>query len=838
MVSAHALLACTRLTSRLIFLAAPSGAAELPRAAQQAAVRADYERAERFGSPAMDRLVYKAKVNANWIEGAPRFWYRNLVRGESEFILVDAKQGARQPAFDHARLAAALSAATGVVYQPGKLPFQSIQFAGDGRAISFDAGDAHYRCDLTTYRCTEAERSAEPEAVPSETKPVQAAPARDPNESPDGKWIAFVKNHNVFLRAKEGGGEVQLTMDGEEKNADGNLRGWSPDSTKLVAYRTQPGDHLEMHMIESRPKEGVRPLLRSHEYALPGDKLDVHELWVFEAVTRKGIKVQIEPIDWWGPPDVRWKKDSRHFTYEQTHRGFQRVRVIEVDAATGKARTVIDERSNTFLPPMRRYSCYLGDGEELLWMSERDGWNHLYLIDGETGEVKNQVTRGPWAVHEVERVDEGKRQVWFTAGGWVPGRNPYLLQHFRANFDGSGLVRLTPGNGHHSATYSPDGEYLIDTYSRVDLAPVTELRRAMDGSLACELEQADVQDLLAAQWKWPESFVAKGRDGQTDIWGVIFRPSNLDATKKYPVVETIYAGPQGSSVPTDFAVRRGQQTLAELGFVVVQLDGMGMSGRSKAFHNVAYKNLGDSGFPDRILWMKAAAQRYPYLDLNRVGITGVSAGGYNAAHALIAHSESYKAAIAISGNHDHRTDKAWWNELWMGYPVGKHYEEQSNVVNASKLQGKLFLIHGELDDNVNCSASTMQFVDALLSANKDFDLLIVPGAGHGPGGPYVERRQWDFWVHNLRGEEPPEGYALKTPGEGSCNLVIRNLRREPVAIYWVNFEGKLQKYHDLQPDEEKQQHTFYGHQWEAQVAGKTVSTFAAEVARLEWRIVP
>jgi len=291
-------------------------------------------------------------------------------------------------------------------------------------------------------------------------------------------------------------------------------------------------------------------------------------------------------------------------------------------------------------------------------------------------------------------------------------------------------------------------------------------------------------------------------------------------------------------VPTDFAVRRGQQTLAELGFVVVQLDGMGMSGRSKAFHNVAYKNLGDSGFPDRILWMKAAAQRYPYLDLNRVGITGVSAGGYNAAHALIAHSESYKAAIAISGNHDHRTDKAWWNELWMGYPVGKHYEEQSNVVNASKLQGKLFLIHGELDDNVNCSASTMQFVDALLSANKDFDLLIVPGAGHGPGGPYVERRQWDFWVHNLRGEEPPEGYALKTPGEGSCNLVIRNLRREPVAIYWVNFEGKLQKYHDLQPDEEKQQHTFYGHQWEAQVAGKTVSTFAAEVARLEWRIVP
>jgi dipeptidyl aminopeptidase/acylaminoacyl peptidase len=387
-------------------------------------------------------------------------------------------------------------------------------------------------------------------------------------------------------------------------------------------------------------------------------------------------------------------------------------------------------------------------------MSERDGWNHLYLYDAATGQVKNQITRGGWVVRGVEHVNEKARQIWFRAGGIRPGQDPYYLHYCRVNFDGTGLTVLTEGDGNHRGQFSPDRRFLLDTWSRVDQPPVTELRRDDDGRLVCELEHTDGSALLQTGWRAPERFVAKGRDGATDIYGVILRPTNFDPAKKYPVIEDIYAGPQDSFTPKEFRAFHGQQELAELGFIVVQMDGMGTSNRSKKFHDVCWKNLADAGFPDRILWIKAAAAQHPEMDLTRIGIYGGSAGGQNALRALLDHGDFYKVGVADCGCHDNRMDKIWWNELWMGWPVDESYVKSSNVADAHKLQGKLLLVVGELDHNVDPS-STMQVVNALEKANKDFDLLVITGSDHGAAeSPYGKRRRADFFVRNLLGVEP------------------------------------------------------------------------------------
>jgi len=424
-------------------------------------------------------------------------------------------------------------------------------------------------------------------------------------------------------------------------------------------------------------------------------------------------------------------------------------------AESGVVKPIINEESKTFIDYSgKMFRQDIEATGEIVWMSERDGWNHLYLIDGKTGTVKNPITRGEWVVRGVDRVDPEKRQVWFRAGGIHPEQDPYYIHYARVDFDGTGLTLLTKGDGTHSISYSPDGRFYLDSYSRVDMPPVTELRRTADGALVCEVERADWDALLQMGWQIPERFVAKGRDGKTDIYGVIFRPTTFDPQKKYPVIENIYAGPQGSFTPKAFRPFFGHQELAELGFIVVQMDGMGTSHRSKAFHDVCCKNLADSGFPDRILWLKAAAAKYPYMDLSRVGIYGGSAGGQSSTAALLWHPEFYKVAVSDCGCHDNRVDKIWWNEQWMGWPIGPHYAEQSNVTNAHKLQGKLLLTVGELDRNVD-PASTMQVVNALIKANKDFDLLVIPGGGHGAGeSPYGKRRRMDFFVRHLLGVEP------------------------------------------------------------------------------------
>ncbi|HLU38647.1 MAG TPA: prolyl oligopeptidase family serine peptidase, partial [Planctomycetota bacterium] len=375
-------------------------------------------------------------------------------------------------------------------------------------------------------------------------------------------------------------------------------------------------------------------------------------------------------------------------------------------------------------------------------------------FDATTGALRRQLTKGPWMVRAVDHVDEARGEVWFRAMGIRPGQDPYHVHYARVSLDGGEPVVLTEADGTHEVSFSPDRRWLVDTWSRVDHPPVSELRRASDGALVMELERADWQPLLDAGWRPPERFVAKGRDGTTDIYGILITPSTFDSARRYPVIEHIYAGPQGAFVPKAFGIVSEPRALAELGFVVVQIDGMGTNWRGKAFHDVCWRNLGDSGFPDRIAWIRAAAATRPWMDLSRVGIYGGSAGGQSALRALLAHGDFYHVAAADCGCHDNRMDKVWWNELWMGWPVGEHYAQQSNVTLARNLRGKLLLTVGELDRNVD-PASTMQVVNALIEADKDFELIVFPGRGHGAGeSPYGVRRRRDFFVRHLLGVEP------------------------------------------------------------------------------------
>ncbi len=574
--------------------------------------------------------------------------------------------------------------------------------------------------------------------------------------SPDGVWEAYLNNYNVMLRKKGETKGERLSMDGSEGNYY-TLQSivWSPDSKHLVAYRVRPGYKRILHYVESSPGDQLQPKHATREYTKPGDALDIAQPVLFHVEGRKQIEVDnalfpnpyaISRAAWW--------KDSRAFTFEYNQRGHQAFRVVEVDAATGKPRALIDEESSTFIDYSQKKRRFdLGDGKEIVWASERDGWNHLYLYDGVTGKVKNQITKGSWVVRQVEKVDEEKRQIIFGASGLQAGKDPYFVHWFRINFDGSGLFPLSEGDANHSLQMSRDGKQFVDTWSRIDQPPVMQLRDAETGKVVMEVERGDMTGLLEAGWKVPEVFVSKGRDGKTDIWGVIYKPTNFDPSKKYPVIESIYAGPHGSFVPKNFT--GAPQTLAELGFIVVQIDGMGTNNRGKAFHDVAWKNIKDAGFPDRILWHKAVAAKYPWYDATRVGIYGTSAGGQNALAALLFHPEFYKVGVANSGCHDNRMDKIWWNEAWMGWPVGPQYAESSNVENAYRLQGKLLLVAPEMDTNVDPS-STYQVANALIKANKKFDFLPVPGGGHGAGGTYYQHLMQDFFVHHLIGVEPPE----------------------------------------------------------------------------------
>lgn len=734
---------------------------------------ADYERANRLRAK-YEGLAVNVPGQATWIDKTSRFWYRKSVKGGNEFVLFDAETRQKQPAFDHQRLAASLSTTTGKRYTAVTLPFNTIAFTDAERALAVTFEGTAWTCHLADYTCRKADTSGPGGGRGAGGQRGQGpgpvgrggSPQERPTESPDKKWEALIHNYNIAVRGVGADRLTPLSFDGSEGNHyDLASIVWSPNSTKLVAYRVKPGYRRYVHYIESSPEDQLQPKESSLLYAKPGDVLDIRQPVLFDVAAKKQTVIDTTLFpNAYATSRLEWRSDGRAFTFEYNQRGHQVYRVIEVNATTGAARAAISEEPRTFFnyrqvngsqtDSGKKYRYDLADGQEVVWMSERDGWNHLYLYDGVTGRVKNQITKGHWPVRGVVAVNEATRQLWFSASGMYEGQDPYFLQYYRINLDGSGLTKLTDADANHNASVSADQQYFVDTYSRVDMAPVSELRRLADGSLVTEVERGDISALVAAGWRAPDVFTATGRDGKTDIWGVIVRPTNFDPSRKYPVIENIYAGPQGSFVPKSFAAYNAMMAQAELGFIVVQIDGMGTSNRSKAFHDVAWKNLGDAGFPDRILWHKAVAAKYPWYDISRVGLYGTSAGGQNSLGGLLFHPEFYHAAVSAAGCHDNRIDKIWWNEQWMGWPIGEQYAASSNVDHASRLRGHVLLVVGELDTNVDPS-STMQVVNQLIKHNKDFDLLYIPGAGHGPGGAYGEHKRFDFFVRHLLGVNPP-----------------------------------------------------------------------------------
>ena len=722
-------------------------------AIQAQGTKADYDRALGLRDK-LQGLALNIVDRSGWIEKTPRFWYRKSVKGGTEFVIMDASTLAKKPAFDHEKLAAALAVASETKVEAKSLPFTSMTFVDGEKAVEFEVGDWKYSCDLSSYVCrkvgpSERRSRSDQAAVPEKAKP-----------SPNGQWEAFIRNHNLWLRSTSPGAKDEFPLSWEGYEGDSyqlSTIAWSPDSEKLAAYRVKPGYKRIIQFVESSPEDQVQPKYISREYPKPGDARDVEQPVLFHVDTRKQMIVDNALFpNAYSQTALVWRKDGRAFAFEYNQRGHQAYRIIEVDAEKGSARAVVNEEAKTFFCYYsKKYRYDLQDGREVIWMSERDGWNHLYLYDGATGRVKNQITRGEWVVRAVDKVDEEKRQIYFRAGGMVPGRDPYFAFPYRIDFDGSGLTPLADGEGSHSIAYSPDMTYYLDTWSRVDQPPTTVLRRVSDQKILAPVEKADIAELVKAGWRAPEAFVAKGRDGRTEIWGIIVRPSAFDAKKKYPVVEYIYAGPHSSFVPKTFSAYSSMQARAELGFIVAQIDGMGTSNRSKDFHDVAWKNIADAGFPDRILWHRAVAAKYPSYDISRAGIYGHSAGGQNTLTALLFHPDFYKAGVSSCGCHDNRMDKISWNEQWMGWPIGPEYAASSNVDNAWRLKGKLLLSVGELDTNVD-PASTMQVVNALIKANKTFDLIVLPGQGHSSGGAYGDRKRYDFFVKNLLGIEPPD----------------------------------------------------------------------------------
>lgn len=581
----------------------------------------------------------------------------------------------------------------------------------------------------------------------------------EPVPSPNGEQEAFIRNSNVYVRQLAGEkNEKQLTFDGAPGEYYSAMLQWSPDGKKLAVSKVRKAEVRQLTLLESSPIDQFQPKLQTRDYVKPGDALSQYFPTIILVESAEVFAVDPTKVfNQFSLSRSQWTKDSKEVTFEYNQRGHQQYAVLGLSAETGKTRTIIQESSSTFIDYSgKKYRYDIEGAGEIIWTSERDGWNHLYLFDAASGDLKQQITKGDWVVRKVTHVDTVARKIVFEASGMHKGEDPCLIRYYTVGFDGKNLKELTGEMANHQASFNDDYTYFVDTYSLINTEPKTVLREAKSGKVIMELEKGDWSAMTAAGWKPAEIFSSVARDGKTDIWGIIVRPRNFDANKTYPVIEYIYAGPHSSFVPKSFyANPSGMQELADLGFVVVQIDGMGTSNRSKAFHDVAWKNLKDAGFPDRILWMKAAAAKYPYMDVERVGIYGTSAGGQSSTAGLLFHPEFYKVGVSSCGCHDNRMDKIWWNEQWMGWPIGNQYAESSNIDNAYRLEGKLMLIVGELDDNVDPS-STYQLVNQLIKHDKDHEFILVPGMGHSSGGEFGEKKRRDYFVKHLLGVDPPK----------------------------------------------------------------------------------
>lgn len=720
----------------------------------------DYNRAYSLRQKFSGYQVYHSDVNPHWVTGTSSFWYLQRTPQGNEYLLVDADRQIRRPLFVRDSLAVQLQQSLGRRVDARNLPLDKGNLEASLDVFRFVCDGYNWRYEIAANRLTR-EGKVPPRRKGRHWMETDDEKGWGPVTSPDGKYEAYIKNDNIFVRDKANGRERQLSQDGTLSNYYSSYIQWSPDSRKVLSCRIRPVQKRYVYYVESSPRDQLQPKLHQQEYAKPGDELPFKVPCIFHVETgQRCIPETSLFAHQYSLSYLRWDADSKSVTFEYNERGHKTYRVLELSAEDGKVRTLIEEKEEKYVNYPLIYRNYLQDGKHILWTSERDNYNHLYLYDRTTGRPVRQITKGRWYVRGVQHVDEQNQWIYFSANGMNPKEDPYLIHYYRIGFDGKGLVELTPDEGMHQAWFSSDYRYLVDVYSKVDTPPVAVLRDARTGRQVMPLEQADISRLEANGWRAPEVFSAKGRDGKTDIWGVIYRPTNFDPSRKYPVVEYIYSGPGGQHVPKSFSSYNWWMTsLAELGFIVVQVDGMSTSFRSKDFEEVCYKNLKDAGLPDHMAWLQEAARRYPYMDLDRVGIFGSSAGGQEAMSAVLFHPEFYKAAYSACGCHDNRMDKIWWNELWMGYPVDSSYIESSNVEQAHRLERPLMLVVGEMDDNVD-PASTMQVVNALIKANKDFELVVVPGAGHTMGDNFGEHKRYDFFVRHLMGVEPPKWNAI------------------------------------------------------------------------------
>ncbi len=759
-------------------------------AQQTALTAADYARAEKFMSYHTGPLVLRAGVRPNWLPDG-RLWYRVTTEQGNEFILVDPARGTSGPAFDHVKLAAALATASGTKVGAYQLPFQQIDFAADGKTLSFNVARRRFSCDVQGEQCRAV---ADNGGAPANGQQRRGPGADAMATSPDGKRVAFIRDYNLWVREAATGKETQLTTDGVKDfgyatnnagwtKSDNPVLAWAPDSKKIATFQHDGRGVGEMYLVNTQLGH---PKLEAWKYPLPGDakifmierviihlggdvdaakvvrlkmSADAHRSTLCDHVVCGGV---------WA--DVQWSSDSAQLAFVSSSRDHKEAKLRVADPMTGNVREVLEEKVETFFESGngRVNWRFLAASNEILWFSQRDNWGQLYLYDAQTGKLKNKITTGDGNVTQLLRVDEQNRQLYFLGVGKEPGRDPYFRHFYRIGFDGKGLKLLTPEDADHDIALAPSGQHFTDSYSKPDVPPIAVLRDA-NGKLIATLEKADITRLTATGWKPPQPITVKARDGQTDLYGLMFVPTKLDPGKKYPIINNIYPGPQTGSVRgRSFSPGGDQQALAELGFVVVQIDGMGTPWRSKSFHATWYANMGDNTLPDQVTGMKQLAQRYSWIDIERAGIYGHSGGGNATATAMFNYPDFFKVGVAQAGNHDNREYEDDWGEKWQGLLVRKpdgttNYDNQSNPALAKNLKGKLLLAHGTMDNNVP-PYSTLLVVDALIKANKDFDLILFPNRPHGFGSEaYMVRRRWDYFVRHLLGAEPPKEFELQPP---------------------------------------------------------------------------
>lgn len=743
----------------------------------------DYARAERFAGYNTTPLVDHAVQSVTWLDN-DHFWYRDHDAKGDHFVRFDAVTGKTAPAFDHAHLAAALSKALGKPVSADTLGITSFAVAADGR-LDVTLKGKHYLCDTKAEGACSKSRDENVEGVGNEPAVL----------SPDKRSEAFVRDWNLWVRDVATGKETQLTIDGVEnygyatdnagwKHSNKAILVWSPDSRQIATFQQDQRKTSDMVLVGTNVGQ---PKVEKWKYPLVGDKnVTMIERVIVDAASRKVVRLKMEPDQHrstlcddiscgrdGGWDDVQWAPDASSLAFVSSSRDHKQAWFRVADPRTGDVRTVFNESVPTYYESGngRVNWQYLPESHEVVWFSERTNWGNLYLYDLDSGKLKHAITTGEGNVTEVLRVDRKSRTLWFRGVGRERGVDPYYQQFYKVSLDGGAAALLAPEPADHTITLSPDGRLFADAYSTPVTPTVTVLRNSDDGHVMGTIAKADISRLLAAGWQPPESFTVKGRDGKTDLYGLMFKPTHFDPAKKYPIVDYVYPGPQTGSVGSrNFnPARSDHQALAELGFIVVAIDGMGTPWRSKAFHDAYYGNIGDNTLPDQVAGLKELGKRYPWIDMERVGMWGHSGGGNATTAAMFRYPDFFKVGIAESGNHDNRNYEDDWAEKWQGLLVtdkdGKsNYDDQANQSYAANLKGHLLLAHGTMDDNVP-PYETLLVVDALIKANKDFDLLMIPNAHHayGSAANYMMRKRWDYFVRNLAGDTPPKEYAMKPP---------------------------------------------------------------------------